>query len=480
MTSALPDSPTAPGARAALAGVLTLVSLIAFEAIAIATAMPVVAADLGGLREYGLAFSLFLTTSLFGMVLAGGWNDARGPRAPMLAGLVLFAAGLVLCGLATTFTALLAGRVVAGVGGGLLVVTMYVVIALVWAEQARPRVFAWVSSAWVVPSLVGPPLAGWLAEDVDWRLVFLLVPPLAVVASLLLRRALAASTAPPPRTGGRREGRRLVLGGALAGGAVLVQWGATSLVPPRPLPLAALALGLVLVALSLPQLLPPGTLRAARGLPSVVGARGLYTACFAGAEAYMPLMLVTQRGLTPTAAGFTLTGGALGWALGSYLQGRPGLRVPRHRLMAFSGLLVGAAVATLAVPALGLLPALVVLPAWALAGFGMGLALASTSVLVLGMSAPEVRGRNSSALQLSDALGSVAGILVGGALLAAGTGTGAAGEDAAQVASGGTFALIFACLALAGVAAAVFGARVRPPRSAPGDRDGATRAARLA
>jgi MFS family permease len=62
--------------------------------------MPVVARDLGGLRLYGLAFSLFLTTSLLGMVLAGSWCDRSGPRGPVLLGLALFAGGLVLCGAA--------------------------------------------------------------------------------------------------------------------------------------------------------------------------------------------------------------------------------------------------------------------------------------------------------------------------------------------------------------------------------------------
>ena len=182
--------------RTALAGIIALVSLVAFEALAVSTAMPVVATDLGGLRHYGLAFSLFLTTSLLGMVVAGGWTDARGPLVPTAAGMAAFSVGLVVSGTASTFAVMLAGRVVAGLGGGVLVVCLYVVVGSIFPEEARPTVFAWMSSAWVVPALVGPPLAGWLAGEVSWRLVFLLVPPVAVVALAVLARRLA-SVAPP-------------------------------------------------------------------------------------------------------------------------------------------------------------------------------------------------------------------------------------------------------------------------------------------
>ena len=74
------------------------------------------------------------------------------------------------------------------------------------------------------------------------------------------------------------------------------------------------------------RLLPPGTFRAARGLPAVVLLRGIAAGTFIAAESFIPLMLVTQRGLSPTMAGLSLAGGGLTWALGSYVQARPRLR----------------------------------------------------------------------------------------------------------------------------------------------------------
>ena len=465
-TTAPPRSggrPSPIGRRAALVGVLTLVTAIAFEALAVSTAMPVVAADLGGLREYGLAFSLFLTTSLLGMVAAGGWGDTRGPRGPLLTGLSLFFAGSAVCALAPTFGVLLAGRLLAGAGGGLLVVTMYLVIAALWPEDARPRVFAWVSAAWVLPGLVGPAIAGALAQHAGWRLVFALVLPVVVGAALLLRGPLSTfpSKRRPSTKGAPRAAdgivvaprARLAAGAVLAVGAVAAQWGVSSL---RPLPLAVAAAGAAAVAVAASRLLPRGTWRSVRGLPSVVGVRGLYTACFTGAEAYLPLMLVTVAGFTPVQAGLGLTGAAIGWSFGSFLQGRPDLPVPRHRLMAFAGVLVAVCVAALALPAAGSVPSWLAVVIWSLAGIGMGLGMTSTSVLVLSLSAQDAKGRSSSALQLCDALGSVVGISIGGALLALAR----ASDDPAL--SGGAFALVFAVLAPIGLVAAVFGSRVVP------------------
>lgn len=453
-----------PGAAASTrlvtVGIVGEVTVIAFEALAVSTAMPVVAADLGAVRNYGLAFSLFLTMSLLGTVLAGGWSDTRGPIGPALTGLALFSGGLVVCGTATGFGVFLLGRVVSGAGAGFTVVALYVLVAGVYPDAARPKVFGLISAAWVLPAVVGPPIAGWLATHVSWRAVFLLVPPLVVVALLLIVRPLRTLPLGPaagaaPATDHRR---RAVLGAVLAAGAAIAQWGSQEIGPLGLVAVAGLVGGAALVVASLPRLLPAGTLRAARGLPSVVAVRGLFAACFFGAETYVPLMLVTERHLAPALAGVTLTGGAVGWSAGSWLQGRPASGVPRHRLLAIGGALVGGAVlglTSLAVP--GVSP-FVVLPLWAIAGMGMGLGMSSTSVLVLGLSAPGQQGRNSAALQLSDALGSVTGIGVAGAVFAA-----LHRPDASDAA---TFAGIWAGLSLVGLLAVFVGRRARPDTTA--------------
>ena len=452
-----PPGPLAPAYRLVTLGIIGLVTLVAFEALAVSTAMPVVARALGGLRSYGLAFSLFLTMQLLGTVLAGGWSDVRGPRGPIVSGLGLFAAGLVVCGTAVTFPMLLAGRVVAGVGGGFMVVALYVVVARSYPESLRPTVFGWISAAWVLPSVVGPPIAGWLASQVTWRAVFLVVPPMAVLALLALvpqLRHLGGGGGDAEAPGGQGGvAHRGLLGLALAVGATLLQWAAQEVRDLRPLVVAALAVGAVLLVVSLPRLLPPGALRLRRGLPTVVAVRGLFTCCFFAAETFVPLMLVTERGLRPALAGVALTGGAVGWAAGSWAQSRPRLPVSRPTLLVAGAGVLTVVVALLPLGVLPSVPAYLVAPLWLVAGFGMGLGMTTTSVLLLDLSPEAEQGRNTAALQVSDALGGVLGIGAAGAVFAALHDP--RGDD------GDVFSAIWWGLAVVALAAAVVGRRTR-------------------
>lgn len=418
-----PAGPMAPAYRLVTLCLVALVSIIAFEAMAISTAMPIIARDLDAVRSYGLAFSAMLTTQLLGIVVAGVWCDRRGPLPSLFAGQALMAAGTALAGLAPTFTALLAGRLVAGLGGGLLTVAIYVVIGRAYPGELRPRVFSWISAAWVLPSLVGPPVAGWLAETFSWRWVFLVVvaPVVVTMAVVAGRREQMRDDADRERSAtAPAEQRRLVgLGLVVAVAAGAMQWGAASLVPVRALPLVATVVGLAGVAVASPRLLPRGTLRMARGLPSVMLSRFLLTAAFNGAMTFVPLMLILSRGLGATVAGAMLTVGAVGWSAGSWVQGQQRFSGRRSWLVSVGGASLSVGVAGLAaIAGLGL-PSLLVGVAAALCGTGMGLAMSSTSVLSLALSPVAEHGRTSSSLQLADVLGSVMGIAAAGSVFAA-------------------------------------------------------------
>jgi len=153
-------------------GLVLTITLVAAEALAVSTAMPIVAKDLGGLELYGLVFSAFLVGSLVGIVIAGSLIDRVGVVTPFLVGLALFAVGLALGGAAVSMPMLIGARLIQGIGGGAIPPIAYVAIGRSLPEHLRPRMFATMSTAWILPGIFGPAIAGVVAEAFNWRLIF--------------------------------------------------------------------------------------------------------------------------------------------------------------------------------------------------------------------------------------------------------------------------------------------------------------------
>jgi MFS family permease len=344
------------------------------------------------------------------MVVSGIWSDARGPAWPMRVGVALFVTALLLAGLAPSMTVFTAGRALQGLGAGLLSVALYVVVGRLVPPAQRPRLFAAFAAAWVLPAVVGPPLAGLLVATVGWRWVFLLAAVLAVPASLLVEPALRGL-----RTRAAPGVSRLPWAVGAALGAVGLQ--EAGQLPAVPALLVA-AVSALVVAVSVVRLLPAGTLAARAGLPAVIALRGLASAAFVAGEAFLPLLLSRERGLAPALAGLILTVAALTWATGSWVQGRD--TAPARATLLRTGTaaialgVLGAA--SLLAPAV---PLAVGIAGWALAGLGMGLTYPTLSVLTLELSAPSEQGTNSSALQIADALFAAVVLALSGALFAA-------------------------------------------------------------
>ncbi|MGW7240419.1 MFS transporter [Streptomyces sp. NPDC054804] len=438
--------------RALSVGIVSVVLLIAFEATAVGTAMPVAARELDGVSLYAFAFSGYYTTSLFGMVLSGQWSDRRGPLGALTTGIGAFAAGLVVAGTAQAMWVFILGRAVQGFGGGLVIVALYVVVGRAYPERLRPAIMASFAAGWVVPSIVGPLAAGAVTEHLGWRWVFLGIPALVVFPVALALPQIRRRAGGPVAERAREtfERRRIRLAFGISAGVGLLQYAAQD---QRWISLLPGAVGGALLVPAVLGLLPRGTYRAARGLPSVVLLRGVAAGAFVSAESFVPLMLVTQRGLSPTLAGFSLAAGGVTWALGSWVQARPRVAPYRERLMTLGMVLVAAAIATAPSVLLHGVPVWIVAVAWAFGCFGMGLVIASSSVLMLRLSAPQEAGANSAALQISDALSNVVLLAVAGAAFASlggGSMTGTAGSGSHPAA----FAVVFlpmAAVALVGV-----------------------------
>jgi MFS family permease len=330
----------------------------------------------------------------------------------------VFTAGLLVAGFATSMTSVAAGRVLQGLGSGMLGVALYVGTGQVVPKALHPRLFALFAAAWVVPGLIGPPLAALLVEHVGWRSVFLAVALAVPIAAALLLPALApAAGSGPPSTAAPRA---LAWAALAALGALLLN--ASGGLGSRWATLGALGAGITVALLAARPLLPRGSLRAAQGLPAVIALRGLLAAGFGTAEAFLPLYLNRAQGWSLAQAGLALSTGAVCWSAGSALQARLRSDAARRRGLVAGLVLVAVGIAVATLPLLSPLPAATLVSGWAVAGFGIGLSFPMLSVLTLKLSPPEEQGRNASALQLSDALTSSAALALAGVLFAQGGG----------------------------------------------------------
>jgi len=398
-------------------GLVLTITLVASEALAISTAMPVVARDLGGLELYGLVFSAFFVGSLFGIVVVAGLIDRVGVLIPFVAGLVLFAIGLLIGGAAPSMEVLIAARFIQGIGGGTIPPVAYVAIGRSLPESLRPRMFATLSTAWILPGVFGPGVAGFVAETFHWRLVFLGLLPLILVSGSMSIRGLRALPAGHPAAAGPSPWRRLGEATVLAAGIVLVTAGLAS--EALPLIVGLTAAGLAITALAMSRLAPPGTLRARRGYPTAVLLRGVLTFAFFCIDAYVALLLVEVRGWSATAAGLALTAATISWTAGSWTQARLSDRIRTEQFV-----LVGFPIVAIFIAALGLVllpqvPAWLAVPIFAAAGFGMGLTYSQFAIIVLRDAPAAIQGTVTAGLTLTDVIGTAIGTGVAAAAVAA-------------------------------------------------------------
>src|SRR5437764_1179603 len=185
--TSITESVWSPRLRQLTLGLILITLGPAFEGLAVATILPKVVANLGGLSFYGWSFSAYMLATLVGIILAGDEADRRGPAIPFIFGVVLFATGLALAGTASSMITFVISRGVQGLGAGIIASVVYVCVGRGYPEQLKPRMVAVLSSAWVIPGLIGPALAGLVADLLRWRLAFLgLVPVLPLCTAPVL------------------------------------------------------------------------------------------------------------------------------------------------------------------------------------------------------------------------------------------------------------------------------------------------------
>jgi MFS family permease len=393
-------------------GLILTISGAAFEALAVATTLPATIKDLGGLTLYGWAFSAFMLTNLLGITIAGAEADRNGPARPFIVGVATFVLGLIVVGLAPSMAIVILGRAVQGFGAGVISSVAYTAIGRGYSEEARPRMLAVLSSAWVVPGLAGPALAGLITDTAGWRWVFLGLVPFITIGAMLtlpsLRQLAGGSQAP-------RDWSTIVAALRLSSGAAMALAGLGQAL--LPIAAALIVAGAVIGWPALRRLLPQGTLRAAPGLPAAIATQLLLNLAFFGVDAFVPLALTSVRGQTATLAGLALTAATIGWTTGAWVQAHLAPRQSRRRLVTAGLGLIAIGIAGVACTLWPSVPVLLAPVAWGVSGLGMGIAFSTISLVVLEAAPPGQEGTASSALQLANVLGFALGAGLGGVII---------------------------------------------------------------
>ncbi|MFJ3672312.1 MFS transporter [Streptomyces sp. NPDC090106] len=333
-----PDPATAPRARGAVVAALMLaMALAALDSTIVSTAVPQIVGDLGGFSVFSWLFSGYLLAVTVTLPVYGKLSDTFGRKPVLIAGSALFLLGSLLCAVAWNMGALIAFRIVQGLGGGALQGTVQTLAADLYPLKERPKIQSKLSTVWAVSAVAGPGVGGLLAAYAGWRWIFLVNLPVGAVALWLIVRHLHEPRREKPATRARVD-----WAGALAvfacGGVLLtalvqggVAWPWLS-APSLALFAAGLALAgvVVLVERRAAEPIIPGWVWRRRTIAAVNLALGALGLLMVAPTVFLPTYAQSVLGLAPVAAGFVLTVWTLSWpvsaALSQHVYRRIGFR----------------------------------------------------------------------------------------------------------------------------------------------------------
>ncbi|MFF4711457.1 MFS transporter [Streptomyces eurythermus] len=321
---------------AVVAALMLAMALAALDSTVVSTAVPQIVGDLGGFSVFSWLFSGYLLAVTVTLPVYGKLSDTFGRKPVLVVGSAVFLAGSLLCAAAWNMGALIAFRIVQGLGGGALQGTVQTLAADLYPLAERPKIQSRLSTVWAVCAVAGPGLGGVLAAYADWRWIFLINLPIGAAALWLIVRHLHE----PERETARRA--RVDWAGALTvfacGGVLLtalvqggVAWPWLS-APSLGLFGAGLALVAVVVMVERRAAQPiiPGWVWRRRTIAAVNLALGALGLLMVAPAVFLPTYAQSVLGLGPVAAGFVLSVWTLSWpvsaALSQHVYRRIGFR----------------------------------------------------------------------------------------------------------------------------------------------------------
>ncbi|MFJ7998490.1 MFS transporter [Streptomyces sp. NPDC096310] len=380
---AIPGGPRTPRGRGPVVAALMLgMALAALDGTVVSTAVPQIVGDLGGFAVFSWLFSGYLLAVTVTLPVYGKLSDTLGRKPVLVAGIVLFLIGSLLCATAWNMASLIAFRVVQGLGGGALQGTVQTIAADLYPLKERPKIQAKLSTVWASSSVAGPAVGGFIAGYADWRWIFLINLPVGAVALWLVVRYLhephrARSGTDTARGTGTRAGTASGAGtGRAPRSRPRIDWaGAVGVFATGALLLTALVQGGVAWPwLSAPSLaflgasaflaaftvvierraaepIIPGWVWRRRTIAAVNLALGALGLLMVAPTVFLPTYAQSVLGLGPIAAGFVLSAMTLSWPVSAALSNRVYNRVGFRQTA-----VIGISLATLVLLSFPLLP----------------------------------------------------------------------------------------------------------------------------
>jgi EmrB/QacA subfamily drug resistance transporter len=402
-----------------LIALMLTTGLVAIDSTILATAVPSIVKDIGGFAQFPWLFSIYLLAQAVSVPVYAKLSDVVGRKPIILIGIGLFLLGSILCGFAWSMPALIAFRVVQGLGAGAVQPMAITIAGDIYTVAERAKTQGYLASVWAISSVVGPTLGGVFSQYLSWRWIFFVNVPLCVLAAWMLLRAFHEKIE-------RRKHRVDYLGASLLTVALsllilAVLEGGQAWAWDSPISIGAFVLGgLLLVGFVLAErraeepILPLWVFSRRLLLTTTLVSLGV-GAVLIGLTSYVPTYLEGSLGTTPIVAGLTLAILTIGWPISASLSGRLYLRIGFRNtvLIGTAIVLVGGIV----LASFSRTPNLVVV---AVSCFlmGLGLGLVATPSLIAAQSSVEwnERGVVTGTNMFARSIGSAVGVAIFGAI----------------------------------------------------------------
>jgi MFS family permease len=443
--------------------------LVAIDSTIVATAVPSIVRDIGGFSSFPWLFSAYLLAQAVSVPVYAKLSDMAGRKPIILTGIVLFLLGSILCGLAGSMPALIAFRVVQGLGAGAVLPVAITIAGDIYSLAERAKVQGYLASVWAVSSVVGPTLGGVFSSLGIWRGIFLVNVPLCLLAGWMLVRKFHESI---ERTKHRVDylgavlltvSLSLIILGALEGGQA---WAWNS-----PLSIAVFTVGAVLLAIFLllerraaEPVLPPWVVSRRLLATTALISFGVGSVVL-GLTSYVPTFLQGALATSPVLAGLSLAALTIGWPISASQSGRLYLRIGFRgtALIGISVTVIGSVILAVTAYAPNLL-----LVAASCFIVGLGLGLVATPTLIAAQSSVEwnERGVVTGTNLFARSIGSALGVAVFGAVangIYAGSPNGETNPHTIVTASAAVFWAVLISATLTVVAVLAMPSKTREP-----------------